>query len=379
MKSNHIIVSIIFVAILSLCTFASETKVIKHPNPEESLNSKWQWALQQLQNVDDGIWIGWSITRLMPENAYMGIFISGEDKFDTPTLEQIIYNRYVMHPEDESLSDAATKALTEMDKIHSNDDKIVEKEVALLFYFKSNPVKDGEPDKCHFSNISLYFDLKNKPLLWLGLTPQDESANFLVSKYDELSDSGIKENYMTAIGVHRESEVPIDFLTSIIKSDEDSEIRENAVFWLGEHDNESSVDFIVDVANNDHSNDVREKAVFALYLMDSKKTENGLIELAKNSKDRNVRKKAIFWLGQKASNKFADTLEEIVEDDEDTEMKNQAVFALSQLDNNEGIPSLIEIANNHPNNEVRKKAIFWLGESGDSRALEAIIDIIRGN
>ena len=313
----------------------------------------------------------------MPENSIMGIYISGDERFDHPTLEQIVYYKNIEKIENESLSDVAKKALADMDKKHDDRYDIVEKEIALLFYFKSNPKENSEPSDFNISNISLYADLDNKPIIWLGKTSQDESARFLIKKYSVMRNEDVKEDFMMALGIHQQSEIPIDFLTSIIKSNEDNDIREKAVFWLGEHDNESSIDFIVEIANNDRSNDVRKKAVFALYLMDSKKAETALIDLAKNSDNKSIKKKAIFWLGQKAADKSADVLEEIIEDDHDTDIKEQAVFALSQLDDNEGVPALIDIAKNHSNIEVRKKAIFWLGQSGDERALDLIIDLIQ--
>jgi len=370
----------LFLLLIIFNSFVSSAgiKVIKYPSPKESIKIKWEWAQQQSENFDNGVWIGYSINRLMPENAIMGIYISGDDRFDHPTLEHIIYNRNLDKINNESLSDVAKKALAHMDKKHDcNESEIIEKEIALLFYFEGNPKNNNEPNDFSISNISLYADLDNKPVIWLGITSQDESANFLITKYNEMQDNEIKEDFMTAVGIHQQSEIPIDFLTSIIKSDEDNDIRENAVFWLGEHDNESSIEFILNVANKDKSNDVQEKAVFALYLMESEKAENALINLAKNSNKRSIKKKAIFWLGQKAAQKSAEVLEEIIEEDHDTEIKEQAVFALSQLDNNEGVPALIEIAKNHTNSEVRKKAIFWLGESGDKRALDVIIDLIK--
>jgi len=371
--------SFIAIIILTSFSFSATNEVIKHPSTDDSIKDKWQWALQQSEIYKEGVWIGWSIDRLMPKNSYMGIYISGDDRFDHPTLEQIIYKRNLEEINNESLSDAAKKALNHMDKKHDEDGyEIVKKEIALLFYFKSSP-NNIEPDKFNVSNISLYADLNNKPVIWLGITSQDESAQFLIDKYSDMHDDDVKEDLLTALGIHKDSKIPIDFLTSIVKSDENDDIRENAIFWLGEHNNESSIDFILKTANNDHSSDVREKAVFALYLMDSDKAETALIDLAKNSKNKNLRKKAIFWLGQKAVEKSANVLEEIIEDDNDTEIKEQAVFALSQLDDNEGIPALIEIAKNHLNIEVRKKAIFWLGESGDERALELIISLIQNN
>ena len=379
MKIGRKFLLTLLVIIISVGAYASGTKVIKHPTPEENLNTKWQWALQQSQNNKNGIWIGYSIIRKMHKKSSIGIHISTDEKYYSPTLEQIIYSRNNEQFENENLTDVAKKALANLDNSNKSSDEIVEKEIVFLFYFNSDPIKNKEPEIIFMSNLYFYFDFENKPVIWLGPSSQDESAKFLINKYNEISDAEIRKHFIAAIGVHNQSKIPIDFLTAIIKSDEENKIRSKAIFWLSEHGSESSVNFLMDIAKTDRSKDFREKAVFALYQMESKKAENTLIDLANNSKDRKIKKKSIFWLGQKAANKSAEILEEIVENDEDTEMKEQAVFALSQLEDNEGIPSLIEIANTHSNNEVRKKAIFWLGESEDPRALEAIINLIEKN
>jgi hypothetical protein len=379
MNQRFNIITILLLIIFTGLVFSAGIKVLKHPSPNESIESKWQWALQQSEKLDNGMWIGYSVNRLMSKNSIIGIHICGSDREDSPTLEQIIYNRNIKHNDNESLSEAAKKALASWDEEETNSEKIIQKEIALLFYYKSNPHNKNEPGDFKISNINLYADLKNKPVIWLGKTSQDESSIFLINMYPEMHNKEVKEDFMVALGIHQQSEIPIDFFTSTIKSKEDNDIREEAVFWLGEHDNEASVDFLFETANTDRSFDVRKKAVFALYLMDSEKAETALIELAKDSKNRNIKKKAIFWLGQKAAKKATEVLEEIVHNDHETEIKEQAVFALSQLDHNEGIPALIDIAQNHTNREVRKKAILWLGESGDERALEAIIDLIQNN
>lgn len=377
---KYIIIFTLFaIIIISSNIFSAGSNVKSYPSPPDPIDIKWQWALQQSQKMDEGVWIGWSINRLMSKNAVMGIYITGDDRFDYPTLEQIIYGGNLKNIEDESLSNVAKNALAEMDKKHSDKEEIVEKEIAIMFYYKSFTSSYDKPHDITISNISLYVDLKNKPLIWLGLTPQDESAAFLIEKFSDLNDEEIKEDYITTLGIHQQSKLPLDFLKSIINGDETNDIREHAVFWLGEHNDESSIDFIIKVANNDRSNDVREKAVFALYLMDSEKAENALIEMAKHAKNKSIKKKSIFWLGQKAADKSVGILEEIVEHDDDSNIKEQAVFALSQLDNNEGVPALIEIAKNHKNIEVRKKAIFWLGQSGDDRALDLIISLVQNN
>lgn len=95
-----------------------------------------------------------------------------------------------------------------------------------------------------------------------------------------------------------------------------------------------------------------------------------LIQAATSEKDTDVRKQAIFWLGQKAGKKSLDALTDTIDNDPETEVQKQAVFAVSQRPKDEAVPILIKVAKSHPKVAVRKQAYFWLGQTGDPRAVE---------
>ena len=102
-----------------------------------------------------------------------------------------------------------------------------------------------------------------------------------------------------------------------------------------------------------------------------------LIAFAKDSQDSRVRADALFWLGQRAGNKAFGIIADAIDSDPDTEVKKKAVFALSQLPKDQGVPKLIDVARNNKNLAVRKQAMFWLGQSGDPRALTFFQDVLQ--
>ena len=122
---------------------------------------------------------------------------------------------------------------------------------------------------------------------------------------------------------------------------------------------------------------VQKKAVFALSQVSNAKGLPLLMNIARKHKSSEVREQAIFWLGQNASTKdIVEALEEFVLKDPDPDIQEKALFALSQVSDGKGIPALIKIAKDHPKTRIRKKAIFWLGQSEDERALKAIEEIL---
>ena len=72
-----------------------------------------------------------------------------------------------------------------------------------------------------------------------------------------------------------------------------------------------------------------------------------LIDLARNDPASNVRGQALFWLGQKAGARAVGALGHAVDDDPDHDVRIKAVFAISQLPKDESVPKLIELAKTH--------------------------------
>jgi HEAT repeat protein len=436
MKTLKILTTLCFIVIL-VSIINADNSVIKHQSPQESLTARWEWVQNQVGSMKGGLWVGYSFQQLMGKNSFIRSF--EDSRSGRPTLEMILEGKVDLQKE-ESVSDAAREALQSWD----NTDKQIEviaKDVAILFYFNEDKINFNTIHDVKINSLNLPVNLKGKPLLWLGDVSQKESVAFLKDGYKKVKSPEIKEDLVTAIGLHRETPATHDFLSGIIDSDENDDIREKAVFWLGQADNEDALKILVNTIEKDRSDDIREQAVFAISQMkiesatstllnlarqakDSNVREKAvfwlgqqnsqeametlkdiiqgdaspevkeqavfalgqmqrpeatdmLIDLARNARDRGVQTKAIFWLGQKASDNTNQALEDIAYEDDEGEVQKAAVFALSQLPADEAVPSLIKIAQGHPNSEVRKNAIFWLGQSGDERAIDALVEMVK--
>jgi hypothetical protein len=90
-----------------------------------------------------------------------------------------------------------------------------------------------------------------------------------------------------------------------------------------------------------------------------------------------VRKNAVFWVGQAAAEKATAGLASIAGDAaEDLDVRRHALFALSQQPRDVGTPALIDVARTSREPELVKHALFWLGQSNDPRALELFKEIL---
>lgn len=341
-------------------------KLIKFDDSTKSLQDRWATAVSQVDK--EPVWIGYAIKRLMSKHSFIGC--SRSDESGTP-LKDIISGKVDIT--------SVKRKNVDHKGFHRNDGASAKKEmkeVSILFR-ASRASGSLEYREISLSNLSSYFDPRGYSLYWLGTADYEKSVTLLKNVYNQAGDREIKEDIITAVGIHENSQDGYKFLHRLIFSNEDEELREEAVFWIAQYDRPEVVDLMKKIANEDKSENVREKAVFGLYIIDTDESTDILIDLARHAKRTHIRKQAILWLGQTASKKAVEALDETVYDEDETEIKKQAVFALSQMDTDNSITRLIKIAKTHQNPEVRKNAIFWLGQTEDDRALDAIIGFLK--
>ncbi len=95
-----------------------------------------------------------------------------------------------------------------------------------------------------------------------------------------------------------------------------------------------------------------------------------------DQRPREVRNSAVFWLGQGTAEEATKGLADLVDADGDREVRKSAVFSLSQRPMDEAVPALLRIARGHRDPELRRSAIFWLGQTRDARALAYFEEVL---
>lgn len=136
----------------------------------------------------------------------------------------------------------------------------------------------------------------------------------------------------------------------------------------------ASIDYLASRLNEASDPD---EIVTAIALHDHEKVVPTLIPLARSSRRSDVRRQALFWLGQQAGEKAASELRHAVDNDPDDDVRQHAVFAISQLPRDRAVPLLIELVKTHKSRRVREKAMFWLAQTDDPRALDLIESILK--
>ncbi len=363
-------------------------EVFQYPSPADNLEARWNWAVKDgtKQELKNGFWIGYSIKKRMGENTYyvskgIGICtVRSSYPFHSymrgKTLREIIYGKRA-EPElsyKEQIKRIAKQALDELKNPRRTQRKVW-KDVAILFQFR--PASPKTPIKIKLCNLFVSFDPEDMPIFWLDKADYNQSFLLLRRMYGNVKEESLKKRFLSAIGIHSNSERVVPFLEKVLKSRETDAVRGRAAIELGEHDTKHALEILLQTARSDNSLYVRKKAVSGLEDMRQEAAADALIELARRANSIVIRRRAISALGDIASRKTAAALEELVYNDNYTEVQRQAVYAFEDLPNGEGIPYLVKIAKTHPKVKIRKSAIYCLGDSGDSRARDALIEIIR--
>ncbi len=353
--------------------------VVKHPNPSETLQKKYEWVTTE--KLPKGFWVGYSVQVKMNENSnfFFGKWDSQQSKYYS-TLESVISgNPQPAATQKELLKKEIERALEENEDDDTEEnhesEKIVDKDYGILFHFYDDKVDFNEVDEIAAVVMNKGIDFDKDPIYWLGKSDLNQSVDFLISKYKGKSSDKTKENLIGLIGIHKNSEKVISFYKKVLDENGDSKIGKSAIFWIGEQDKSEGLEIIKSVLKRDDLSGIWDDAIFALNQMKLKEAESLLFDLARNSKEREVKKKALFWIGQKSTDEAAKLLKEVVYNETSDEIQKEAVFGISQLKKEKGSELLFEIAEKHPESEIRKQAIFWLSQKAGQKVIKFISNV----
>jgi len=213
---------------------------------------------------------------------------------------------------------------------------------------------------------------------WLQDVEPGQSIAYLESllKREDSRDRAENDQILSAIALHAGTQANAA-LERLVQPGQTSKLRGQAAFWIGSTRGGHGLDVLLALIKSDQDREFLEQAIFAVSQNEEhERVFDELIRLARQDPRHDVREHSLFWLAQEAGHKAAGTITDAIENDPDTDVKKKAVFALSEMPHEEGVSLLIEQARKNRNPVVRKEAIFWLGQSEDPRALDFITSIL---
>jgi hypothetical protein len=131
------------------------------------------------------------------------------------------------------------------------------------------------------------------------------------------------------------------------------------------------------LAETTRDGDLDTASVCALVTEDFDDWERLLALARDEDRPEDIRESAIFWLGQEASEVATEGLVKIVEDDDiELELREHAIFSLSQQGIDTAFPALKNVALNSRHPQLREDALFWLAQHDDPRVVDLIEEIL---
>jgi HEAT repeat protein len=171
-------------------------------------------------------------------------------------------------------------------------------------------------------------------------------------------------------------------LLDVARQDPSSEVRAEAIQWLGQSHSPRAVTALDSIAGSSTDEDILNKAVFALSQSHDDRAAAALRRIADDErKPMAVRKQAIFWYGQ--THRDAEDmrfLRDLFHRTRSEEIQESVIQAMAQAHTSEGTRWLLDLArDNSLSTDARKNALFWAGQNGaEVRQLVALYDEMRG-
>ncbi len=150
-------------------------------------------------------------------------------------------------------------------------------------------------------------DLREKAIFWIGQSQKAGGPRYLMDLYGRLQDPDLKEKAIFGIAQGGGDQARSWLLARATDRNEAVELRKNALFWAGQTGT-LSLDDLKGLYGSLDDAELKGQIIFVASQQDEKGAVDFLMNVARTEKDKDLRQKAIFWLGQSKDPRVADFL-----------------------------------------------------------------------
>ena len=435
MKTKHICLLLTLILLLSGAFFAQEKTQEKElfEKAKKSIYEKqWQYAITELNKfteqfrnselLDDSLyWLGYSLDKMGDSlrdvqeqlhskqeavtrlNELIQQYQESSWADDAKMLriqiaEELVnkgmptYRKYIngslqskgtVDP-DEELKVMALSALINMDeeKAFPMLEKIVRGDSSLklkkqaLFVLSQHEDEKVLPLIMELALNSKDRELRDQAVFWLGQREDDQSVEALLKLYDNAESTQNKDQMLHSFA-NNENPKARAKLIEIAKKESDLELREKAIFWLGQAGDEGEYfELLADLYKTVKEPKLKEMVVMALAQNGGPEAREILIKIARGDSDIEMQEKAIFWLSQEGGDDIVELMQDLYAKTKDTKIKQMILHSMSQQDTDASVEWMIETARKETDFETKKAIIFWLGQSEHEAAVKYLQEIL---
>ncbi|MEZ4414375.1 MAG: HEAT repeat domain-containing protein [Gemmatimonadota bacterium] len=218
--------------------------------------------------------------------------------------------------------------------------------------------------------------VREQAIFWLSRVDRPEAVEALLNLVEESDDPRVLEQAVFALSQHDDPRAAEVLGEYVRRSDLPSEVRGQAIFWMGQKGGSESVGQLRELYDEVGEVELKKAVLFAVSRRPEPGAREFLLEVALDRRaPAEVRKEAVFWASQTGVGPAQ--LVEILRTTDDPEVREAAIFGLSRQPGPEAVDALMDIARSDDDPKLREQAIFWLGQMDDPRIADFLMEIIR--
>ena len=209
----------------------------------------------------------------------------------------------------------------------------------------------------------------------LSMVRTDRAVAALDSILQSATEESLQHRVLIALSQHRGDEAGEILMRFAQRSDVSTELRKQAVQWLGRR--RDAAPFLRDYYHRLDDVELKEQVLAGLSRSHDEENAEFLLGIAGDeSEDMKLRSRALYWLGRMRG--IEQDIYALYDQVSETELKGQLISVYGQRGRGDSlaVDKLIEIVRNETDQDRRSQAIFWLGQTGSARAAEVLREII---
>jgi HEAT repeat protein len=287
--------------------------------------------------------------------------------------------------EDSEIRAAAMNALLQMDAesaipiikqvLQKRDACSVELRGKAVFLLSQKRTSETENLLLDVLNNDPSSDVREKAVFWMGQIHTERAAAELEKIATSSPDVELRRKAIHALHEHGSARATAVLRRLAESAQTPQEVREQAVFWLGQRRSQENADFLRSLFGKVNDEDLQKKILFSLSQMRAFENDRWLMSIALDeSNSSELRGHALWTAGQ--AGVAGSELVTVYDRLSDQDVKEKLIWVMSESRDRAATDKLIEIAKSDPNREMRKKALFWLGQKNDPRVRQLLVDIL---
>ena len=191
--------------------------------------------------------------------------------------------------------------------LEESDDPEIQEQAIFSISQRGGDARAMEILRSYATRTDVPTELRSNAIFWIGQNSSAGGADYLIDLYPRLNDPELKENALFALAQSGGERARAWLLERMRDPSESVEVRKNALFWAGQSGSVPTSDLQA-LFDSFQDAEMREQVIFVAAQRGSDADIDFLMAVAKEADDPELRQNAIFWLGQSDDPRVAEFL-----------------------------------------------------------------------